>query len=55
MWEQNHRLVTEFGYSALYWKNRSETTACGHLTVYGYEKYRNGNHVPDNREVLLLL
>ncbi|KAK7048085.1 putative nucleolar protein C2C4.08 [Favolaschia claudopus] len=50
MWEQNHRLVTEFGYSALYWKNRAETTACGHLTVYGYERYRNGNHVPDNRE-----
>ncbi|KAJ7748466.1 hypothetical protein DFH07DRAFT_747279 [Mycena maculata] len=49
-WTGDHRVVTEFGYSLLHWKDGVEVKDFKHFTVWEARAMRNGQYVPENRE-----
>lgn len=51
-WEREHTMITEFGWSAIYWdESANEVEEKGHLIVREYERYTNGTYVPEHRWV----
>jgi hypothetical protein len=60
-WTENHSIVTEFGFSAVHWTEDEQKTDTGHFTVEEHRFHRNGRtypngkHVPEYREVSIVL
>jgi hypothetical protein len=50
-WERDHTAITEFGWSTIAWQDGQMIEDRGHLTVKEHRGYRNGQYVPERREV----
>lgn len=49
-WDLDHRVITEFGWSAVSWNNGEPVEDMGHLIVSKHRTYTN-HYVPENRRV----
>jgi hypothetical protein len=51
-WERDSNCITEFGWSMFYWVDGKLVEENGHLINKQYETYRNGQYVPEMRQVI---
>ena len=49
-WDLDHRVITEFGWSAVRWKDGEPVEDMGHLIVAKHRGYTN-HYVPENKRV----
>ncbi|KAK7060577.1 hypothetical protein VNI00_001343 [Paramarasmius palmivorus] len=49
-WEYDHTLITEFGYSLIYWDEGKEVFEDGHFIVKEHKGYQNTRWVTGNRD-----
>ncbi|KAJ7590945.1 hypothetical protein C8J56DRAFT_934289 [Mycena floridula] len=49
-WEKDHTIITEVGFSCLFWEDGKEVHENGHFIVKESDYYLNGTYVPERRE-----